>query len=309
MKIYKLSINTQKEYHIGNNSEQFERLTQRKAPYYQHNPKGILTAYAICPGCNNPIELIGMIRQPKDKRRYGKHCGYNVMGLALNNVEDYHCCKYRARQHYVRTQRRNVASPLAIQILNQLKTQFDRIIYLLKVTTGIQITPNLAEKMLITYLSSKGQYYTGADLRNTPWIFAYLSNSQSLYQQRISKKYEKATELICALRQSKDIEIIENESSYIITNKPNKFTTIAFCFHSHKVIAKENGEIIEKMTYSISEEKDKFDFDDPKNPLNNVLWTTEIQFDYDFYQKLIFSKKNEDKRQHNYLAIANKLIT
>lgn len=71
-------------------------LTQRKSPYYQHNPKGILTAYAICPGCNNPIELIGMIRQPKDKRRYGKHCGYNVMGLAVNNVEDYHCCKYRA---------------------------------------------------------------------------------------------------------------------------------------------------------------------------------------------------------------------
>lgn len=61
-----------------------------------------------------------------------------------------------------------------------------------------------------------------------------------------------------------------------------------------------NSEQFERLT---------FDFDDPKNPLNNVLWTTEIQFDYDFYQKLIFSKKNEDKRQHNYLAIANKLIT
>lgn len=183
--------------------------------------------------------------------------------MAVNNVEDYHCCKYRARQNYVRTQRRNVASPLAIQILNQLKAQFDRIIYLLKVTTGIQITPNLAEKMLITYLSSRSILY-GSRLAKYALVFAYLSNSQSLYQQRISKKYGKSPELIGALKQSKDIEIIENESSYTITNKPNKFTTIAFVFHSHKVIAKENGEIIEKMTYSISEEKDKFDFNDRK---------------------------------------------
>lgn len=39
MKIYKLSINTQKEYHIGNNSEQFERLTQRKHPIINIIPK------------------------------------------------------------------------------------------------------------------------------------------------------------------------------------------------------------------------------------------------------------------------------
>lgn len=274
MKRYKLSLDSQKEYQIKE-VDQYEELTQRKAPYYQQNPKGMLTAYAVCPGCNNPIELIGIIRKSKDERIYGKHCGYHVTGLAFNNVEDYYSCKYRAKQHYVRTQRKSSNSPLGLEILKQIKDQFDRIIYLLKVTTGIQISPNLAEKMLISYLSTKGYYYTGADLRNIPWIFAYQSNSQSLYQVSISKKYEKVKELIQALK--------------------------------HKVKENEDGEIIETIVFSISEAKE-FDFSDPQNPLNNILWKSQIQFDYDFYQKLILSKKNEDKRQKSYLSIASKYI-
>lgn len=306
MKRYKLSLDSQKEYQIKE-VDQYEELTQRKAPYYQQNPKGMLTAYAVCPGCNNPIELIGIIRKSKDERIYGKHCGYHVTGLAFNNVEDYYSCKYRAKQHYVRTQRKSSNSPLGLEILKQIKDQFDRIIYLLKVTTGIQISPNLAEKMLISYLSTKGYYYTGADLRNIPWIFAYQSNSQSLYQVSISKKYEKVKELIQALKKSENIDIVENEFGYTITNKLGKYTSVAFCFHSHKVKENEDGEIIETIVFSISEAKE-FDFSDPKNPLNNILWKSQIQFDYDFYQKLILSKKNEDKRQKSYLSIASKYI-
>lgn len=57
MKIFKLKVGSSKIYELNKNI--FELQTKQKKPYYTFNNSNEQIQYAVCPACDNPIQIIG----------------------------------------------------------------------------------------------------------------------------------------------------------------------------------------------------------------------------------------------------------
>ena len=80
MRVFKLHKCDIKEYTLT--KENFKRLTQEKDPYIQRFPDKEKHGYAFCPGCGNPIQIVGLYAPIKgDIPPYAKHYGKDVPGI------------------------------------------------------------------------------------------------------------------------------------------------------------------------------------------------------------------------------------
>lgn len=64
----------------------------------------------------------------------------------------------------------SVKSLVARRILTTLMTEFDRVLFFLSDQIGIEMTPALAEKLLINYIVAQGWRLNQASVDNLPWI-------------------------------------------------------------------------------------------------------------------------------------------
>lgn len=142
----------------------FEADTLRRPPYYQILAPGKESHYAVCPGCENPIQVIGLYKNLESTPNpYGRHYGQSITGLALYDQESYQFCPYSNPERSPdRAGRRNNKEGLPQKILDLLISNFDSIIYMLEQSTGIGISVSLAEKMLISYKGEEGHLYKAA---------------------------------------------------------------------------------------------------------------------------------------------------
>lgn len=83
------------------NKTTFEQDTKKKAPWYQFNDskkegnKDRRSQYAVCPECDNPIQIIGLYHNLKNTDRpYGRHTGKPLQGFAYFNAEGFETCPY-----------------------------------------------------------------------------------------------------------------------------------------------------------------------------------------------------------------------
>ncbi|MCF8482181.1 MAG: hypothetical protein K9H25_17290 [Rhodospirillum sp.] len=170
----------------------FEQDTGRRAPWYQVNErssgpeKGRRSQYAVCPLCDNPIQIIGLYHRPKNTDHpYGRHSGKPIPGFDHFDVEELRECPYIRKRKPTKSSRREKLSGIPLTILGIIHTRFPEIIRTIELDTGIQFSVKLAEKFLTAYMEERGYLYTGATPRNTPWMVAYFSDSQSLFGQSL----------------------------------------------------------------------------------------------------------------------------
>lgn len=77
MRVFKLHKCDIKEYELT--KENFKRITQEKNPYVQRFPNKEKHGYAFCPGCGNPIQIIGLYAPIEGgKSPYAKHYGKDI---------------------------------------------------------------------------------------------------------------------------------------------------------------------------------------------------------------------------------------
>lgn len=69
MDIFKLTTGKQQVWKI--NRDNFELATKKQQPWYQ-SINGHDGFFAVCPACDNPVQLVGMLARGKTKP-YGKH--------------------------------------------------------------------------------------------------------------------------------------------------------------------------------------------------------------------------------------------
>lgn len=69
----------------------FVEQTNKKLPYTRQNSSGGLSHFAVCPECENPIQIIGLFKNTAEsgRRPYGKHYSQSIPGLAIYNHDDY----------------------------------------------------------------------------------------------------------------------------------------------------------------------------------------------------------------------------
>ncbi len=89
MKVFKLKPFTSKSIKLS--KENFEKHTLKRFPYYYKDLKGKMYYFAVCPICNNPIQIIGLYF---NKKPYARHFKKSIKFLAEFNQEDYFNCPY-----------------------------------------------------------------------------------------------------------------------------------------------------------------------------------------------------------------------
>jgi hypothetical protein len=152
MDVFKLDVYSKYTYSIT--IDNIEEQIARRAPWFQ-SINGHDGWFAVCPSCNNPIQIIGMFQGDK---LYGRHfvpqrdeLKYYLKGTVDHEEREY-CRYYKKRKPIDKTTKRPANNELAKAIKTVLIEQFDRVIYLLSKTSGLQISLNLAKKMLEDYI-------------------------------------------------------------------------------------------------------------------------------------------------------------
>lgn len=238
MDIFKLTTGKQQVWKI--NRDNFELATKKQQPWYQ-SINGHDGFFAVCPACDNPVQLVGMLARGKTKL-YGKHffpqpgtLQYPLHGRV--DRDEYLWCPYAQQiRKITKEHRRPVTNPLAITIRETLINQFDRVIYLLEKTTGMGISTALAAAMLEDYRAAQGWLYQGATLQNIPWTFAYMIAAKRLFGRRLLDT-EFAAELC---RQCPYLHYTERQQILSRNQGNPTFCDLTFCFILHRRRVIEN---------------------------------------------------------------------
>ena len=91
MDVYKLRIEDTESKIID--KEGFEAETFRRDPWYQPGSAGKLAQFAVCPACDNPVQLVGLYELPPNvKNPFGKHATKSIRGIAPFDSEARNDC-------------------------------------------------------------------------------------------------------------------------------------------------------------------------------------------------------------------------
>ncbi len=274
----------------------FEADTQRRAPWYQPARSGEMSQFAVCPACDNPIQIIGLYRLPERVAApYGRHTGESVPNLAKLDPGARDACPYFKPKRHPKSARKPHFDNQARKILHLLIDQFDRVVYLLGKQTGIWLSKKRLEDMLDTYRQMKGFMYMGATPINVPWVFAYMSNSFPLFYQKISDN----AALSEAIRKKIPHARIDDHGRLIARRDSEgkaAFISVNACFIHHAQSRKSpEGALSETMKLVISTQR---------NGSSIVIHEETVVFDHQFFQRLI-TKPDSGNRRYDLVEFAN----
>ncbi|WP_279716790.1 hypothetical protein [Chelonobacter oris] len=85
----------------------FEAETQKAYPFYQKQTSGYFSQFAICPECNNPVQIIGLYKKSAHTdKQFAKHCAEPIPHIGIYDKSNYEYCPYRAkRKHFTKDSR------------------------------------------------------------------------------------------------------------------------------------------------------------------------------------------------------------
>jgi hypothetical protein len=295
--VYKLRLEEVEERSIE--KERFEEDTHRQEPWFAKSDDGKDIHFAVCPACDNPIQIIGLYHLPANiTRPYGRHFGKTVRDLAPADIDAREDCPYFKPRQHKKTERKGSAQGVPSKLLRILIEQFDRVIYLLQKETGLGISYNLAKRMLEQYRREQGHLYTGATLTNIPWVFAYMADAQSLFGQRFDDEELKSLVLsqVEGASFTEDNRVVAKESE---GGKKNYFD-LDVCYLKHR-IKKDNEEsgLIETMEMVVSTAKAGKIVDIHKRI---------IKFDYQYFQNLISLPSQDSRRNLKLVELAREVL-
>ncbi|HJA75796.1 MAG TPA: hypothetical protein H9774_02875 [Candidatus Desulfovibrio gallistercoris] len=262
--------------------------TSRKYPYF-YDCGDKIRHYAVCPACNNPIQIIGLFRKHTESPLYAKHIPKTIPDLAEYRQEAYENCPLAAKRNICaeKGQKKRGNDGISKQLLNIIEKNFDRIVYVLQRSLGIYVSARLAENLLDDYLKEEAYLYKYASLINIPWMLAYFSRSRSLVRRIIHDEDIRKT------IQKKVADATFNEKGQLIVKDDGKIR-ILFYFTNHN-IKFEKGftcESIDMEIYlSIMGRKEK-------------ICTKTISFDYDYFRYMRNIPENKGRRNGELIALA-----
>ena len=291
MRVVKIYADSNMTYPVD--LDVFEKITDRKKPWYQGagSPRN-KSQFAVCPSCDNPVQLVGLyINTPEARQPYARHTGKRIDGFPFFDPVRYKTCDHiLAKQPRFSKEDKQPDSPVARKILKIVKENFDRVIYIIRRDTGVNISRALAEKMLESYLGERGHLYRGATLTNIPWIVAYMSDSQSLFGQYIASNTELRQAII---KHAPKIALSKDDQ---IRGAEGHFAELDVCFIHHR-FSKKDGDIIQTMKMRITKGHQQ------------QICEQKITFDLKKFERLLCVPPKQAKRDQALLDLADQVFT
>lgn len=279
----KFTVNEYQSYPIE--TDLFERKTAKKAPFYRkmERQNHEISQFAICPACNNPVQIIGLYRKSAHTDKpFAKH-DETPIGLGIYNKQAYNYCPYKAdRKAFTKDSRKGAIDDIAKEIIDKMVNHFDKIIYLLQKKIGIYISLSLAKEMLNDFFDARAYLYYGASLQNIPLLLAYFSLNKALIGRYISNK-----ELISALEKAPNLYFENNQL------RAKCFSNVGFYFTNHKTYIKDHH-LTESLLLTVSQKE--------------IIYSEKIIFDNLHFENLLtyhpstLSEKQETKNKELLIA-------
>lgn len=281
----------------------FIKHTENKFPFVQSVSTNKVSQFAICPSCLNPIQLVGIDRKISCSP-YGRHTGKNVIGLPKWSYVKYQYCPFADkddRRKPTDNERLEVTEDV-VELYNLLKTQFDRVIYVIKNELMIDCSPAFWRKALQQFISSNGYCYPWLTDANLPYVFAYIGMQHSLL---FGQKFIVNTDLynVLSRQNNSNFVFLEDKDGNALKNSKyrrlssNGYMKYHFRFTAHKQKAIEGKSLNETMDFCV---------DDMRT--NTEIYKRCISFDENRFINIVRKTGNEDKRQQWLLDIANELM-
>ena len=129
MNVIKLSTATNDYFPL--NRKAFEKRTGINVPFYSEpeNPQKS-RHYAVCPACDNPVQIIGLYKQSAHTDKpYAKHYSANIKDLAIYVQSNYDFCPFSNKRISNSNKKRDKNNLLTNKIIKELVTHFDKVIY------------------------------------------------------------------------------------------------------------------------------------------------------------------------------------
>ncbi len=282
------------------NAETFKVITNETYPYKQISKKdGKISAYGICPMCDNTVTLLGIYRPIKNERSdsYARHAKEDIPGFDKFNEDDYLYCPYhRRRANYVIEVRRKDITEEDIKILNIARENFDRCIYLIKKATGLVISNKLAMEIVKNYMANCGYMVHDRTDKNIPWI---MLNKMPVIKL-INRLVVKNSPLYEMLNKDSQVRLkAENKDYYRILPKNEKeYCALSLVIGEYSFLVDQRDNLNEYINLIITK---------PKNGLYSEYKRKNIQLDVYSFNNMVHSQK-ETYRNKELLKIAEDII-
>lgn len=280
----------------------FEEITKQKPPYYTYNEKNEKVQYAVCPACDNPIQICGLYKKLKNTNRpFGKHYCGSIYGLAEYNEQAYDNCPYSNKNRHTptATDKKTKLTDFEKNIYNIMKEQFDRVIYILSNCLEIKISNASAKSMLKTYIDGEGWMYPWSTLYNIPWVFGHLTWSKNLYGQAILYGSDLHSALQTKCNDVKFEHCIFDKKYDKLLSTPNSYLDISYCLinHQRKII---DDDLKETMEFVVTQNTNKSD--------EKIVFIKTIPIDEMYFLNLINLSPQKSKRNQKLFDIAVELM-
>lgn len=277
--------------------ENYLNTTSNRKPHVQLNAQKNESYFAVCPECENPIQIIGLFKSTTENGRkpYGKHVAKSIPGLAEYNRPDYLDCSYSNPKWSIKPGKRDPGSKVAREMLSLLREQFDRVIYLLQRDTDIYISQNTAKHMLQVFLANEGWLYRTATLNNLPWTFGEVEVALPLFGRKIlvdSALYKAISE------KCPEVELVQQGKYAKVMNRDRKYVDLYYVWLDHKQDVED-----EHLTETID-----FWVNRGKAPNLETIFRKTITIETDYFMNLIQPSRDTTNRNQKYLDIARELI-
>lgn len=214
----------------------FEKLTNLESPYKGKNSKGEARYCAICPACDNPIQLHGLYKQLRNTDRpYGSHYTKSIHHLAEYNQQAYDYCPYASHSYsnpVTEKDRKEVLTSYEMSIYNTIRDYFDLAVYVLQQSTGLHFSQSYLKNMLKGFVASEGYMYPWATIYNIPWMLRYIEGGRPLFGLSVKKD----SELFHYLQTRKDVKLIPCNwsSQYYCISSNGKYLNLSMSFILHE---------------------------------------------------------------------------
>lgn len=299
MDVYKLRVEDTAAKPISLTS--FEAETLCREPWYQDGSAEKRSQFAVCPACDSPIQLIGLYELPKNVNQpFGRHTSVGIRGIAPNNPEARACCPYFNPRPRDKSERKTTFDCIPRKIVTLLIEQFDRVVYLMEMQTNVKLSQRALRGMLERYKGERGYMYTGATLRNVPWIFAYMSDATDLFGQDVGGNEQ----LAAAIKRQVPGAQIDRRGRLLAVDHPGPkkpFIDLKMSFIRHRISKdSEDASLNENMELVVSRKL--------KDSSLVEIHRETIQFEHVWFERLIYLPSERAQRNPERIALAREVL-
>lgn len=208
--------------------ETFMEKTHKNFPFYQDPNRYKTPHFAICPACNNPIQIINLFGAQYEEENtgrtnlHGRHYRYNVEGLPPYSEENYmNCPLHNPVAFGIRQVRNN--EQLNEEILDIVKNSMSQICEDIRKITGVLLSNRKLNQVINDYIEARDYCYTHTNKFNIPYSILYTRNAINIFGQKVDRadigqRIYNAIQNNCAYFEFVDGRIQKNIDDYVNLN-------------------------------------------------------------------------------------------